>query len=479
MCSMHNLWPSVSRWLLVVLVVGVVGLGVESLNSQPYMVCPSGCPFSKIQAALDAAKDGDTITVGPGVYREHLKITKSVSLIGAGAAQTRVMPAQPGMGLILVEVGDFDNPKPLGPVRLDGFTFQGPLHSQDGIALIRNWAPLRALHLRHNIFRDEKSPATGVELFDTEEFIAEGNSSSGVLITLDITGGRRIRVAGNRLESVLVDPWWLDEQGQPVESHAEVVNNNVTVGIGVSGNTLVRDNRLRGGSISIGVGGSHTVDFVQVLNNELIGPGVLHRFPDISWGIHLGDSGDRVLIEGNRIVNYDAGIIVDTNFNPPPQVQIRKNVIGQGLWGIYFQRLWRESSRFEIVDNTIDRQKSPDPTKPFAGAAIYVDSQVGQDQDKTEILLQGNTFRLSDYGVLLMPYSGRFTFQGNAITDNDLFGVLLAVPPCGDVTDPSRVQVSGSGNDISNNGKRLPPEVKALGDGEGNVCPKELLSLKK
>nr|BAL59680.1 hypothetical protein HGMM_OP4C316 [Candidatus Acetothermum autotrophicum] len=461
------------------LVVSVIGLSVESLRSQPYTVCPSGCPFSKIQAALDAAKDGDTITVGPGVYRENLKITKSVSLIGAGAAQTRVMPAHPGIDLILVELGDFNSPKPLEQVRLEGFTFQGPLHSEDGIALIRNWAPLRSLQLRQNIFRDAKPPATGIEIFYSEEFVAEGNSSSGVLTTLDIRGGRQIRVARNRLESVMVDPAWQDEQGQPIESRAEVVDNDVSGGIGVSGNTIVRNNRLRGGSIGVGVGSNHPVDFVQVLNNELIGPGVLRRSPDISWGIHLGDSGDRVLIEGNKITNYDVGIMVSTFYSPPPHVQIRKNVISQGLWGIYFERLWREASRFEIIDNTIDRQKSPDPTRPFAGAAIFVDSQVGQDQDKTEILLQGNTFRLGDYGVLLAPYSGKFEFQGNKITDNDLFGVLLAVPPCGEVTDPAKVQVTGSGNEIANNGKRLPPEVKARGDGEGNVCPKELTALKK
>jgi hypothetical protein len=37
----------------------------------------------------------------------------------------------------------------------------------------------------------------------------------------------------------------------------------------------------------------------------------------------------------------------------------------------------------------------------------------------------------------------------------------------------------GWGNNISNNGKRLKPEEKRVGDGEGNVCPKELMSLKR
>jgi hypothetical protein len=39
--------------------------------------------------------------------------------------------------------------------------------------------------------------------------------------------------------------------------------------------------------------------------------------------------------------------------------------------------------------------------------------------------------------------------------------------------------VTGFGNEIVNNGKRLKPEEKQVGDGEGNVCPKELMSLKR
>ena len=34
-------------------------------------------PFRTIQAAVDAASDGDTVWVKPGVYRETVKVTKS------------------------------------------------------------------------------------------------------------------------------------------------------------------------------------------------------------------------------------------------------------------------------------------------------------------------------------------------------------------------------------------------------------------
>src|SRR5262245_60718224 len=48
-----------------------------------------GC-FSTIQAALDAARDGDTIEVGPGTFAGGITITGSVRLVGAGAGATTI-----------------------------------------------------------------------------------------------------------------------------------------------------------------------------------------------------------------------------------------------------------------------------------------------------------------------------------------------------------------------------------------------------
>jgi nitrous oxidase accessory protein len=48
-----------------------------------------GC-FSTIQAAVDAAQDGDTIRIGPGTFVGGIMITKSISLVGVAAAATRI-----------------------------------------------------------------------------------------------------------------------------------------------------------------------------------------------------------------------------------------------------------------------------------------------------------------------------------------------------------------------------------------------------
>lgn len=85
----------------------LVGLGVTRTAAAAITVCPSGCPYTSIQAAVDAAPSGETIRIMEGVFLGAVSITdKSLILRGSGPSYTvidrgpvAVSPAPPAIGL--------------------------------------------------------------------------------------------------------------------------------------------------------------------------------------------------------------------------------------------------------------------------------------------------------------------------------------------------------------------------------------------
>lgn len=61
----------------------------------PCDVCASGCPFSRIQDAIDAARPNATIRVCSGTYVENLDINLGLTLVGVTPANSRVVLAAP------------------------------------------------------------------------------------------------------------------------------------------------------------------------------------------------------------------------------------------------------------------------------------------------------------------------------------------------------------------------------------------------
>lgn len=95
--------------------------------------------FDSIRSAIEAAADGDTIKVGPGFYGAGiLSINKSVALIGAGAAQTKIISDLAAISI-------------LAPgVRLEGFDIQA---NSSGMSLVTSVIIEQDAILRHNVIR--------------------------------------------------------------------------------------------------------------------------------------------------------------------------------------------------------------------------------------------------------------------------------------------------------------------------------------
>src|ERR1051325_716938 len=76
----------ISRFgLVTLLLILMAGLGTSAAQAAGLCVHPQGAGkcFSSIQAAVDAAKDGDRIVIRAGTYVEQISILdKDLSLIG-------------------------------------------------------------------------------------------------------------------------------------------------------------------------------------------------------------------------------------------------------------------------------------------------------------------------------------------------------------------------------------------------------------
>ncbi len=83
------------RWKASAFVcTAAIGVGLISAASAQAArtVCSSGCPHKTIQGAIEGANPGETITIAAGAYYEDVKVTKAVTLRGAGSA-TVIYPA--------------------------------------------------------------------------------------------------------------------------------------------------------------------------------------------------------------------------------------------------------------------------------------------------------------------------------------------------------------------------------------------------
>src|SRR5262249_25108274 len=84
--------------------------------------------FATIQAAVDAAQDGDTINIGAGTFEGGITILKSVRLVGVAPAVTVIRGGGP-----VVTIGRFDGDNDL-EVAISRVTITGGLNDAAGFA---------------------------------------------------------------------------------------------------------------------------------------------------------------------------------------------------------------------------------------------------------------------------------------------------------------------------------------------------------
>jgi pectin methylesterase-like acyl-CoA thioesterase len=74
-----------------------------SVETSTWTVCSDGCDFTSIQAAVDAAGDGDTLELGAETFYESVYVHRNVRIRGQGPQFTAILNdldlCSPGLAL--------------------------------------------------------------------------------------------------------------------------------------------------------------------------------------------------------------------------------------------------------------------------------------------------------------------------------------------------------------------------------------------
>lgn len=82
------------RWIWLALLITEIFLLGAIRQATILTVCPSGCQFSGIQNAIEAAQEGDVIQIGAGTYQENIVVDKSITLSGTSPEEVLLRAAE-------------------------------------------------------------------------------------------------------------------------------------------------------------------------------------------------------------------------------------------------------------------------------------------------------------------------------------------------------------------------------------------------
>jgi len=331
----------------VLALAGMLGV-VLSAQAASLTVCPSGCAFKSIQAAVDAASPGATITIQAGTYSGGVSIDKSLTLNGAGVASTIIRGGGP---VISVAAGRV--------VHISDLTVKGGFGDDGGGIANSGWLTLQRVNVTKN-----SSVSTGAGIFN-----------DGTLAMFES------RVSDNSVDAAFGSGGGISNHGTMTLLNSTVDSNSATGAGGVenSGNLTLHNSDVSYNVATIGGGISNRG--MLTIRNSTVNDNTANGDPAIGGGKGGGLYNDGTVaalnsqIHGNKATADPYGVNDDTGFGG----------------GIYNEKGSVTLRNTDVTGNTADR----DGGGIYNAAALTLDhSSVTNDtahRNGGGILNQGGT----------------------------------------------------------------------------------------
>lgn len=218
---------------------------VAEASPATHTVCLNGCAFTTIQAAIDAAVDGDLVEVGSGTYSENVVVDKRITLRGVdtGEGLPAVNARSNGTGVVLKA----------GGIVLDGlYIVNAGQYPSAGIEVVSSDNIIEECSVWNSghwgIYLKGGSTNNTVS-----NSIASNNGNDGIMV---------FKAPGNRFrENTIVNNGYhgiqiLESDNTVVERNVIGNNSNSGVSVETSGNAVVMGNIISYNSIGIQLKGS-------------------------------------------------------------------------------------------------------------------------------------------------------------------------------------------------------------------------------
>lgn len=315
-----------------------------------------GEKYENIQDAVDAAEPGDSIKVKEGIYEEHVKIRKSVCIIGDPGSDDEIGP---GENAPIIDGGDVDSDQPIprvfdvfqveGSVVIEGFEIVGFTKDWEGIA-VRETSDVA---VRDSYIEDIRTGITTQSPFNLEDgWEVRRNELINPDIGIELQNVSNSDIVANRIVGmgepkndgpVYGISFRLDELNDETDGGVAKdlrIMNNVVLGHFGDGNP----------SIDVAAVNSKAEDVI-VKSNEIRKNGGNHPSVGISPKAHSGGSIENLSIESNSVSDAkDEDDIVGTGIKIGSNLdgEIRNNDILDNRVGV-----WDGGSEVKITRNNI------------------------------------------------------------------------------------------------------------------------------
>jgi hypothetical protein len=382
-----------------------------------------GC-FATIQAAIDAAHDGDSIHVGPGTFAGGITIGTSLRLVGAGAASTVIR----GGGSV-VTIGVFG--APVEPtVRISGVTITGGIARSSPISVHATG--------QEGVF----AAGAGVEIPSNADF----SGGADVTISDSVIRGNRVAPSrtvpsggagcpGGPCPFALAAGGGIDNWGQLTLANTTISDNRVGTASGLSG--LASD--VQGGGI-MSWQGTLTLTGSSVSGNRAGASAPNGRFADagaifaengsltmrrsavidnhVSLAASLPDSVDMLAIAGGIHVGGGASATILASIISGNSASMT-NAVG---YATAFSGGLHGDSELELRDDIIAGNSVTAETLPGSLSEASGDSGGGEIFGAfSRLLFAGNTVTIRSAAGNAIAAGGASIFAGD-LTDSAVIG---------------------------------------------------------